>query len=51
MRSNVDFQKIEQLMEGAIAPEMIRFPSLNSALLRSRVENLIERFEDKGLEE
>jgi hypothetical protein len=35
----------------AIVPEMIRFPSLNSALLRSRVENLIEHFEHKGLEE
>jgi hypothetical protein len=32
----------------AILPEIIRFPSLNSDLLRSRVENFIERFEDQG---
>jgi hypothetical protein len=31
----------------AIAPELIRFPSLNPDVLRSRVENFIERFEDK----
>jgi hypothetical protein len=29
----------------AIAPELIRFPSLNPDVLRSRVENLIERFQ------
>jgi hypothetical protein len=31
----------------AIAPELIRFPSLNPDVLRSRVENFIERFENK----
>jgi hypothetical protein len=35
----------------AIAPELIRFPSLNPDVLRSRVENLIERFVDKQEEE
>lgn len=30
----------------AIAPDLIRFPSLNPDVLRSRVENFIERFED-----
>ena len=30
----------------AIAPELIRFPSLNPDLLRSRVENFVERLED-----
>jgi hypothetical protein len=35
----------------AIAPELIRFPSLNPDVLRSRVENFIERFEDQGSEE
>jgi hypothetical protein len=29
----------------AIAPELIRFPSLNPDMLRSRVESFIERFE------
>lgn len=29
----------------AIAPELIRFPSLNPNVLRSRVEKFIERFE------
>ncbi len=29
----------------AIAPELIRFPSLNPDILRSRVENFIDRFE------
>lgn len=29
----------------AIVPELIRFPSLNPHVLRSRVENFIERFE------
>ncbi len=32
----------------AIAPELIRFPSLKPDVLRSRVENFIKRFEDKG---
>ena len=31
----------------AIVPELIRFPSLNSDMLRSRVENFIERLEDQ----
>jgi hypothetical protein len=31
----------------AIAPELIRFPSLNPDVLRSRVEKFIERFKDK----
>jgi hypothetical protein len=31
----------------AIIPELIRFPSLNPDVLRSRVENFIERFEDQ----
>ncbi|HYN44362.1 MAG TPA: hypothetical protein VER35_00015, partial [Candidatus Limnocylindrales bacterium] len=31
----------------AIVPELIRFPSLNPDVLRSRVENFIERFEDQ----
>ena len=35
----------------AIAPELIRFPSLNPDVLRSRVENFIERFVDKQKEE
>jgi hypothetical protein len=30
----------------AIAPELIRFPSLNPDMLRSRVDNFIERCED-----
>jgi len=34
----------------AIAPELIRFPSLNPDVLRNRVENFIERYEDQGLE-
>jgi hypothetical protein len=34
----------------AIAPELIRFPSLDADVLRSRVENFIERFESKPLE-
>ena len=29
----------------SIAPELIRFPSLNPDALRSRVENFIKRFE------
>jgi hypothetical protein len=29
----------------AIAPELIRFPSLNPDVLRSRVENFIDRFQ------
>jgi hypothetical protein len=29
----------------AIAPELIRFPSLDTDVLRSKVENFIERFE------
>jgi len=35
----------------AIAPELIRFPSLNPDVLRNRVENFIERFEDQGSED
>jgi hypothetical protein len=35
----------------AIVPELIRFPSLNPDILRSRVENFIERFEDPPEEE
>lgn len=35
----------------AIAPELIRFPSLNPDVLRTRVENFIERFEKQGAEE
>ena len=31
----------------AIVPELIRFPSLNPDILRSKVENFIERFEDQ----
>jgi len=31
-----------------IAPELIRFPSLNSDVLRSRVENFIECFKDRA---
>jgi hypothetical protein len=69
MRSNVDSQKIEQLMEAlgkearssgciyklgdcfeAIVPEIIRFPSVNSEVLRSRVETFIGRFKVQGLE-
>jgi hypothetical protein len=34
----------------AISPELIRFPSLNPDMLRSRVEKFIERCED-NLEE
>ncbi len=34
----------------AIAPELIRFPSLNPDVLRSRVENFIERFESNSEE-
>ena len=33
----------------AIAPELIRFSSLNPDVLRSRVENFIERFEEQEL--
>ena len=32
----------------AIAPELIRFPSLNPDVLRSRVENFIGHFENQG---
>ncbi|MGI0479913.1 DUF6036 family nucleotidyltransferase [Geminocystis sp. CENA526] len=35
----------------AIAPELIRFPSLNPDVFRSRVENFIKRFENKAKEE
>jgi hypothetical protein len=35
----------------AIVPELIRFPSLNPDILRSRVENFIERFEAEREEE
>ena len=31
----------------AIAPELIRFPSLNPDVLRSKVENFIGRFEEQ----
>ena len=31
----------------AIAPELIRFPSLDSDVLRSRINNFIQRFEHK----
>jgi len=34
----------------AIAPELIRFPSLNPDVLRNRVENFIEHCEEQGLE-
>jgi hypothetical protein len=34
----------------AIAPELIRFPSLNSEVLRSRVNNFIKRLESPGSE-
>ncbi len=34
----------------AIVPEIIRFPSLNADVLRSRVENFIDRFEERGAE-
>ncbi|WP_019498624.1 DUF6036 family nucleotidyltransferase [Pseudanabaena sp. PCC 6802] len=38
---------LRKLQDGfeAIAPELIRFPALNPDVLRSRVENFIERFE------
>ena len=38
---------LEELRDGfeAVAPELIRFPSLNPDVLRSRVENFIDRFE------
>jgi len=35
----------------AIAPELIRFPALNSDVLRSRVKNFIKCFEKQRLEE
>lgn len=35
----------------AIVSELIRFPSLNPDVLRSRVEKFIERFEDKPEED
>jgi hypothetical protein len=35
----------------AIAPELIRFPSLNPDVLRSRVENFMARFQDKPQQE
>jgi hypothetical protein len=35
----------------AIAPEIIRFPSLNADVLRRRVENFIDRFEERGAED
>lgn len=35
----------------AITPELIRFPSLNPDVLRSRVENFIESFENKPEED
>lgn len=33
-----------------IIPELIRFPSLNSDMLQSRVENFIQRFQDQSQE-
>jgi hypothetical protein len=41
--------KLDDCFE-AIVPEIIRFPSVNSEVLRSRVENFIGRFEAQGLE-
>lgn len=35
----------------AIAPELIRFPALNSEVLRSRVDSFIQRFDNKTSEE
>ncbi len=35
----------------AIAPDIIRFPSLNADVLRNRVENFIDRFEERGAED
>jgi hypothetical protein len=35
----------------AIVPEIIRFPSLNADVLKSRVENFIDRFEERESEE
>jgi hypothetical protein len=35
----------------AIVPELIRFPSLNPDILRGRIENFTERFEDRSEEE
>jgi hypothetical protein len=35
----------------AIAPELIRFPSLDPDVLRNRVENFIKRFEGKPQED
>lgn len=44
---------LEELRDNfeAIAPELIRFPSLNPDVLRSRVENFIECFETNSEEE
>jgi hypothetical protein len=44
---------LEELRDNfeAITPELIRFPSLNPDVLRSRVENFIERFEGNSEEE
>jgi len=43
---------LEQLRDSfeAIAPELIRFPSLNPDLLRSRVEKFIEDCENNSEE-
>jgi len=43
---------LEELRDSfeAIAPELIRFPSLNPDVLRSRVWNFIERFEGNSEE-
>ncbi|MEH2292088.1 DUF6036 family nucleotidyltransferase [Nostoc sp.] len=44
---------LNELQNGfeAIEPELIRFPSLNPDLLRSKVEKFIERSEDKPEED
>ena len=49
-RKLLSLTKLRDCFE-AIAPEIIRFPSLNADALRSRVENFIDRFEERGLEE
>lgn len=42
--------ELQDCFEG-IVPELIRFPSLNPDILRSRVENFIEHFEAEREEE
>jgi hypothetical protein len=49
-RQLFSLSKLRECFE-AIAPEIIRFPSLNADVLKGRVENFIDRFEERGAED